>query len=195
MGPLNEATGVRRALRERSDLAICCPSAAARYYATGGRHPQQRRGAARQGDALMRKVNIDFSMTEKLILGACWAARDGDAMAQRVIGEWLKTDMARKIIRDFNAGKYRRPRGMPKGRTTKKGDLMRWILDAVIPDFIEKNKGSAKPVYDGVYEAAMWLCEQGLNFGLAKDELLTKLLAARRRGSKKKKVAGAGVAF
>jgi hypothetical protein len=138
----------------------------------------------------MRKVNIDFSMTEKLVLGACWAARDGDAMAQRVIGEWLKTDdMVRKIIRDFNAGKHRRPRGMPKGRTTKKGDLMRWILDAVIPDFIEKHKGSTKPVYDGVYEAAAWLCEQGLNFGLTPDKLLTKLLAARRRGRKKVGVA------
>jgi hypothetical protein len=94
--------------------------------------------------------------------------------------------MARKIIRDFNAGNYRRPRGMPKGRTTKKGGLMRWILDAAIPDFIEKNKGSAKPVYDGVYEAATCLCEQGLNFGLTHDKLLTKMLAARRRGSKKK---------
>jgi hypothetical protein len=154
--------------------------------------PQQSRGAARQGDALMRKMNIDFRTTEKLILGTCWAARDGDATAQRVIGQWLKTDeMARKIIRDFNAGKYRRPRGMPKGRTTKKGDLMRWVSDAVIPDFIEKNKGSAKPVYNGVYEAATWLCEQGFNFGLPHDKLLKKLLAARRRGSKRK----VGVAF
>jgi hypothetical protein len=151
------------------------------------------------------KHRVDFTITEAFVLGACWAAKDGDESARRVIERWAKTNnKARQIILDFALGKYKRPRGMTKGLQTKKGEWTQHLL-LIADEFIADAKaghygerGLSKPVSEGTMHAAAWFLypdadaagiEQLLNSADADTYQLTKkLLDARRRGRKSRGV-------
>ena len=140
---------------------------------------------------MARKITADFTKTTRFVLGACWAAKDGDAAAKRLLENWLKTDAhARKIIMEFYERKHSRSRGMPRGRITKKGEWTRFVLREVVPAFEKKARdaGSRKPVTDGALSAAHRLnTEYALGYAPADlHKLANKLLAARRRGVKKR---------
>jgi hypothetical protein len=123
------------------------------------------------------------TFTDGQILAALWAAKDGDQHAQRYVRERRRrgTKRERAVIRDFDAGKYKRGRGRPSGLMSRSMENNLWI-DGMIAEAIEKarKKDVPNPVHRGMYNVAMRLKKHYKRLPVKK--LIKQWKARRRRG-------------